>query len=97
MLAVMAGATYLLRMLPFVLCKRKLTNRYLLSFLEYIPYTVLASMTVPAVFYSTGDTVTAAAGITVAVILALWRRSLLTVAASASAAAFLAALILKLL
>jgi branched-subunit amino acid transport protein len=54
MLAVMAGATYLLRMLPFVLCKRKLTNRYLLSFLEYIPYTVLASMTVPAVFYSTG-------------------------------------------
>ena len=47
---VMAGITYLIRMLPMVLIKKKITNRFVLSFLHYIPYTVLSVMTVPAIF-----------------------------------------------
>ena len=82
-LAVTAGVTYLVRALPLVLVKGKIKNRFLLSFLHYIPYAVLSVMTVPAIFYATGDRLSATAGFLVAVLLALWNRSLLTVAAAA--------------
>ena len=49
-LLVMAGVTYLVRAVPFVLIRRKIKNRFLISFLYYIPYTVLAAMTFPASF-----------------------------------------------
>ena len=94
-LAVMAGVTYLIRMLPLVLIRRRITNRFLLSFLAYIPYAVLAAMTFPAVLDSTGNRITALIGLAVALVLAFCRRGLLLVAASASAAAFLAALLLE--
>ncbi len=89
-LLVMAGITYLIRMLPLVLIKKKIKNKFLISFLYYIPYTVLAVMTVPAIFYSTESPVSAAVGFAVAVVLALCKRSLLTVAALSSVAVFVA-------
>ena len=52
-LLVSAGVTYLVRAVPLVLIKKKITNRFLRSFLYYIPYAVLAVMTVPAMFYAT--------------------------------------------
>ncbi len=79
-LAVMAGVTYLVRMIPMVLIKEKIKNKFVLSFLHYIPYTVLSVMTVPACFYATGNPITAAVGFVVAVIAALFERSLLQVA-----------------
>lgn len=85
-LAIMAGVTYLIRMLPFVLVRRKIKNRFIRSFLYYIPYSVLSVMTIPAIFFSTGSIVSAIAGTAVAVFLAYREKSLLTVAASASAA-----------
>ena len=85
-LAVTAGVTYLVRALPLVLVKGKIKNRFVLSFLHYIPYAVLSVMTVPAIFYATGDPVSAAVGFGVAVALALWGKSLLTVAATACGA-----------
>ena len=81
-LLVMAGVTYLIRMIPLVLIKKKITNRYILSFLYYIPYTVLAVMTIPAIFYATGSVLSSAVGFFVAVILAYFEKSLLTVAAA---------------
>ena len=51
---VMAFVTYLIRMLPLVIFRKKITNRRLRSFLYYIPYAVLAAMTFPAIFTSTG-------------------------------------------
>ena len=88
-LIVTAGTTYLVRMLPLVLMKGKITNRFLLSFLHYIPYAVLSVMTIPAIFSATGDLRTAAAGFVVAMVLAWKGRSLLTVAAAACAAVLL--------
>ena len=85
--AVMAVVTYLLRALPFVLVKKKITNIYIRSFLEYIPYAVLAAMTFPAVFTSAGGLIPSLAGMTVALILSYRRRGLLTVAIGAVAAA----------
>ncbi len=81
--AVMALVTYLLRALPFVLVKNKITNVYVRSFLEYIPYGVLAAMTFPAVFTAAGAVVPSLAGMTVALLLAYRRQSLLTVAIGA--------------
>ena len=80
-LLVMAGVTYLIRMLPLVFFRKKINSRFIRSFLYYVPYSVLTVMTVPAVFYSTGNTVSAAVGVAVAVILAYFRKSLVTVAA----------------
>ena len=80
-LLVMAGVTYLVRAIPMVLIKEKIKNRFVLSFLHYIPYTVLSAMTVPAIFYATDSPVTAAVGFAVAIIAALFERSLVQVAA----------------
>ena len=79
-LLVMAGVTYLVRALPLVLVKDKIKNRFILSFLHYMPYAVLAAMTVPAIFYATGSIWSALAGLAVGVLLAFFEKSLLTVA-----------------
>lgn len=92
-LAVTAGVTYLVRALPLVLVKGKIKNRFVLSFLHYIPYAVLSVMTVPAIFYATDELLSAAVGFAVAVGLSLLNKSLLTVAAAACGAVLLAQLL----
>lgn len=79
-LLVMAGITYLVRMLPLVLVKKRIKNAFVLSFLHYMPYAVLSVMTFPAIFHATGSIWSAIAGFAVAVILAYFEKSLVTVA-----------------
>ena len=93
---VMAGVTYLLRMIPMTFFRKKITSRFVRSMLYYLPYAVLSAMVIPSVFSSTGSVITAAAGLVVALILAFFRRSLITVALGASAAAYLMGLLLTL-
>ena len=92
-LLVMAAVTYLVRMVPLVLVKKKITNRFVRSFLYYVPYTVLSAMTFPAIIFSTGNIWSAIAGAAVALVLAYFERSLLAVAASSAAVVFLTELI----
>jgi len=94
-LLAMAGITYLIRMLPLVLIKSKIENRFLLSFLYYIPYTVLSVMTIPAIFSATPSLSSAAAGFLVALLLSYKEKSLLTVAAASCATVFVVEIILK--
>ena len=89
---VMALVTYLIRMIPFTLFRKKIRSRFFRSFLYYIPFTVLAAMTIPEIFYSTGDIITAAVGTVVAVILSYLNLPLIAVALAAAAAAFIAGL-----
>lgn len=96
-LAVMALVTYLIRMVPFVLVKKKIKNRFLLSFLYYVPYAVLSVMTVPAIFYSTDKGLSAAVGFLTAVVLAYFEKSLLSVAASACVAVYVTELLIRIL
>ncbi len=86
---VMAAVTYLIRMLPFVVFRRPIRNRFVRSFLYYVPYAVLGAMTFPAILYSTSNLVSAAVGLAVSVILAWFGRGLLTVAVSACVAVYL--------
>lgn len=94
---VMAGVTYLIRMLPLVLIKKKIENRFILSFLHYIPYAVLSVMTIPAVFYATGNTLTATVGFAASLISAYMGKSLVTVAAISCGAVFVAEVIINLI
>lgn len=96
-LLVMAGITYLIRMLPFALVKGKIKNRFVLSFLHYIPYAVLSVMTIPAIFFSTSGVISASIGFAVAVILAYFNGSLLKVAALSSLTVFVCEWLLGLL
>ncbi len=93
-IAVMAIVTYLIRVTPMVLIRKKIKNRWIKSFLYYVPYTVLSAMTFPAVLYSTSSFVSAATGSLVAIVLAYTKRSLLTVAVGAALAAFIMQIIM---
>ena len=84
-IAVMAGVTYLLRATPLVLLRRRISNRWLLSFLHYVPYAVLTAMTVPAILTATNSVVSGAVALVVAVVVALGGRSLMVVALAAAA------------
>lgn len=91
----MAVTTYLVRMLPLVLVKNKIKNRFVLSFLYYVPYAVLSVMTIPAIFYATDHTVTAVIGLAVALVLGFFGKSLIVVALGASGGVLAAELVIK--
>ena len=92
---VMAGVTYLIRMTPFVLFRKKIKNNFVRSLLHYLPYAVLSAMVIPGVFSSTGSVVTAAVGLAAACLLAFFDCSLIIVALGASAAAYITGLIIN--
>ena len=92
---VMAGVTYLIRMLPLSLVRGKIESTFVKSFIFYVPYAVLSAMTIPAIFYSTSSLASALAGLVVAIVLAFIGKSLLTVAISACASVFIVELIIK--
>lgn len=94
---VMAGVTYLIRAIPLVLFRKKIKNTFIRSFLHYIPYAVLAAMTIPAIFYSTGSQVSAIVGMAVAIIISFFEKGLVTVALSACGAVIICEWIMKLL
>lgn len=96
-IAVMALVTYLIRMLPLVIFRKKIENRFIRSFLYYIPYAVLAAMTFPAFFSSTGSVWSAVAGLIVALLLAFFEKGLLTVALSSCVAVFVIEFLIKII
>lgn len=93
-IAVMALTTYFVRMVPFVAFRKQIKSRFVKSLLYYMPYAVLGAMTIPYIFYSTGSFVTAVVGFGVAFLLSYFNKSLITVAVSACAAAFVTGLIM---
>lgn len=96
-IAVMAIVTYLIRMMPIMVFRRKITSQFIQSFLYYVPYAVLGAMTIPAVFYATDNVISAVVGTIVAFVLAYFNRSLIVVAVSASLSAYLAEWVMVLL
>ena len=87
---VMAGVTYLIRAVPFAFFTKKIESKFLKSLLYYMPYAVLSAMTIPAIFYSTGNFTTAVIGTLTASILAYFDLPLIVVALSAAGAVFAA-------
>jgi branched-subunit amino acid transport protein len=77
---VMAGVTYLIRLLPLTLMRREIKNVYIRSFLYYVPFVTLAVMTFPAILYVTASIWSALAGLIIAIIFAYQGHSLFKVA-----------------
>lgn len=76
-LLVTAGVTYLIRALPLVFVRKRIKNRFIRSFLYYVPYVVLSGLSFPAVFFSTGSVVVGVVAALVCGILAYKGRSLI--------------------
>ena len=81
--AVMAIVTYIPRFLPLTFMRRKIQNRFIKSFLYYVPYAVLAAMTLPSILYSTSSMISAVTGMISAIFLAYKDKGLLVVALGA--------------
>ncbi|MCQ2532077.1 MAG: AzlD domain-containing protein [Saccharofermentans sp.] len=96
LLLVSVLVTYLIRAIPFVLFKKKIENKRVQAFFDYIPYAVLSAMTFPAILYSTNSIISAAVGFVIALILAYRGKSLLVVAIGTCLGAFLTSLLLTL-
>ena len=77
---IMALASYLPRFIPISFLKKQIKSKYIQSFLYYMPYAVLAALTFPAIFYSTGSVYTAAIGTAVALVLSYFKVNLAIVA-----------------
>jgi len=92
---VMAVITYLCRMLSMVIFTKKFKNRFIISFLHYVPYGVLSALVIPAIFTSVDSVVASTVGFVVALVLSLIGQKLLVVSAGAVLAVFVCELITK--
>lgn len=77
---VMALVSYGIRVLPLTLIRKPITNRFLKSFLYYVPYVTLAVMTFPAIIDATQTPWSGLAALIAGVVAAWFRLDLLKVA-----------------
>ncbi|HIT05101.1 MAG TPA: AzlD domain-containing protein [Candidatus Scybalocola faecipullorum] len=90
----MALVTYLPRVLPVTIFRKKIKSKYIRSFLDYTPYAVLGALTFPDVFYATGHGISAATGAAVAILLGCFNRSLVEVAVAAIVVVYIVEMII---
>ena len=96
-MVIMAGVTYLIRMLPITLFQKQIHNVYFKSFLYYVPYAVLGCMSFPAIFSATGSVIPSCVGSVVALYFAYKEKSLVQVALVACVSAYITQLLLTIL
>lgn len=85
---VMFIVTYIPRAFPLAFMHKEIHNRFIKSFLFYVPYAVLTALTFPTVFYCTGNIYTGIIGTAVALGLAFFNQKLFVVALGAVLAVF---------
>ena len=93
-IAVMAAVSFVIRVLPLTLIRRKITNRFLNSFLYYVPYATLAVMTFPAIIHATGSVYSGAAALAVGMVAAWFGFDLFKTAISCCVVVFVLELVL---
>ena len=93
-LALLAGAG---DVLPLVLLRHQIQNRFLQSFLYYVPYVTLAVMTFPAILEATQSPISGALALIVGIVAAWFGASLFRVAVSCCAVVFVTELLMRLL
>ena len=93
-IAVMAGVTCLIRVLPLTLIRKEIKNQTIRSFLFYVPYVTLAVMTFPAIIQATDSMWAGLAALIAGIALAWFGGSLFQVAVAACAVVFVLELFL---
>lgn len=92
-LAVSFITLYMIRMLPLTLIRKDIKNRFIRSFLYYVPFVTLAVMTFPAILSATGSIWSGLAGFVVGVVIAFIDGNLFRVAIGACVSVFIVELI----
>lgn len=77
---IMAGVSYIIRVLPLTLIRKEITNTTIRSFLYYVPYVTLSVMTFPAILDATGSIWSGLAALIIGAALAWLGKSLFQVA-----------------
>lgn len=85
---VMGAVTIAIRLLPLTLIRKPLTNRFVRSFLHYVPYVTLAVMTFPAIVESCETPLAGLASLAVGAVAAWYGANMVSVAALCSVTAF---------
>ena len=85
---IMAGVSYAIRTLPLTLIRKPIKNRFLRSFLYYVPYVTLAVMTFPAIIEATQSPLSGAAALLLGIVAARLGAGLFGVAVSCCAVVF---------
>ncbi len=93
-IAAMALTTYAVRVLPLTIIRRPITNRFLNSFLYYVPYVTLAVMTFPAIVEATRSPIAGAAALILGIIVAILGFDLFKVAVTCCVTVFILELFL---
>lgn len=93
-IAIMAGVSFLIRVLPLTLIRKPIKSRFLRSFLFYVPYVTLAVMTFPAIIQVTQTPISGAIALAVGVILAWLGAGLFPVSLACCVTVFVMELIL---
>ncbi|MBE6039229.1 MAG: AzlD domain-containing protein [Anaerofustis stercorihominis] len=86
---IMAGVSYLLRVLPLTLIRKPIENNFIKSFLFYVPYVTLAVMTFPAIIQATRLPLAGAAALIIGITAAWKGVSLLGVSVSCCVVVFI--------
>ena len=94
-IAVMALVTFLIRVLPLTLIRKKITNITLRSFLYYVPYVTLSVMTFPAIIEATNSVWSGIAALVSGVLLAYFGVSLFGVAVCSCTVVFVPELLIN--
>ncbi len=92
-IAIMSIVTIAIRLLPLTLIRGEIRNRFLRSFLYYVPYVTLAVMTFPAILDATQTPVSGGAALAAGIGLAWYGASLFKVSAACCLVVFLVELI----
>lgn len=69
-IAIMAATSYAIRVLPLTLIRKQIKNKFLKSFLYYVPYITLAVMTFPAIMEATQSPLAGLAALVIGMIAA---------------------------
>ena len=77
---IMAAVSYAIRALPMTLIQRPITNKFIKSFLYYVPYVTLSVMTFPAIVNATQTPVSGALALTAGIAVAWFGADLFKVA-----------------
>lgn len=72
--------SYIIRVLPLTLIRKPIENKYLQSFLYYVPYVTLAVMTFPAIIHATQSSVSGVLALIIGIFAAYAGAGLLPVA-----------------
>lgn len=90
---VMGAVTIAIRLLPLTLIRKPLKNRFLLSFLHYVPYVTLAVMTFPAIVDSCDTPLAGIASLVVGAFAAWYGANMVSVAVICCVVAFVLGLL----